>query len=65
MKIEVGSRVVCVDGFCYEEYRGAVVKMVQRSGCWCAVVLVDDSDRQITERIGNLVAESEFESGDF
>ena len=65
MKIEAGLRVVGIDGYCYEEYRGTVIDMVQRNGCLCAVVSVDDSNDRIIDHIGNLVAESEFDSGNF
>lgn len=65
MKIEAGSRVVCVDGYCYEDYRGTVVDMVQRNNCLFAIVSLDGSNELLAELVTCLVSESDFESGDF
>ncbi len=65
MEIKIGSRVVCIDAFDYIEYRATVVEMIERRGCLCATVLVDDSNELITEMIGCLIAEEQYDSGEF
>ena len=65
MKIEAGLRVVCVDGYCNEEYRATVIDMVERGGLNFAIVSIDGSNQLLAELTTCLVAESEFESGDF
>lgn len=65
MKIEAGSRVVCPDGYCYEEYRGTVVDMVQRNNCLFAIVSIDGSNELIAELVTCLVSESYFDSDEF
>ena len=62
---KVGDRVVCPDGYIYEDYRGTIRELVERRGLTFAIVDVDGGDEPIAELVTCLVGEEHFDSDEF